>query len=231
LFRILGGLWPVYGGTVRKPPARDFTYIPQRPYLSLGTLRDQITYPHTHAEMRERKYGIRTCYQPLINSFPIAGRKTDADLMKVLAVVQLEHIVEREGGWDSVRDWKDALSGGDKQRVSLSSYCSKSLHCGNDRYPYRSPWRACSITSQNMPSSVSYSVGCSKMSAKVCFHADECTSAVDFEIERIMFEYASERNITMLTGAVLTLLVFLIHLMFSIIVQCPIVLPCGSTTT
>jgi hypothetical protein len=33
--------------------------------------------------------------------------------------------------------------------------------------------------------------------------ADECTSAVDFEIERIMFEYATERNITLLTGGFL----------------------------
>lgn len=56
--------------------------------------------------------------------FPlIAGGKTDGDLLKVLAVVQLEHIVEREGGWASIRDWKDALSGGDKQRVS---HCSLS---------------------------------------------------------------------------------------------------------
>lgn len=99
LFRILGGLWPVYGGTVRKPPAREFTYIPQRPYLSLGTLRDQLIYPHTHKDM-------------------LARGKADEDLMKCLSVVQLEHVVEREGGWDSVRDWKDALSGGDKQRVS-----------------------------------------------------------------------------------------------------------------
>lgn len=57
---------------------------------------------------------------PLI-LFTFSGGKTDDDLMKVLAVVQLEHIVEREGGWDSARDWKDALSGGDKQRVSVAA--------------------------------------------------------------------------------------------------------------
>ncbi|KAF9514886.1 hypothetical protein BS47DRAFT_1372211 [Hydnum rufescens UP504] len=143
LVRILGGLWPVYGGTIRKPPMRNFTYIPQRPYLSLGTLRDQLTYPHTHAEMR-RVRGV-----------------TDKDLLRVLAVVQLDHIVEREGGWDTVRDWKDALSGGDKQRIAMA------------RLFYHEP---------------KYAI------------LDECTSAVDFEIERIMFEYATERGITLLTS-------------------------------
>ncbi|KAJ4476647.1 adrenoleukodystrophy protein [Lentinula aciculospora] len=99
LFRILGGLWPVYGGIVRKPPASSFILIPQRPYLTLGTLRDQVIYPHSQQEMTAR--GIK-----------------DDDLLKILKVVQMEAVVEREGGWDSVREWRDALSGGDKQKIA-----------------------------------------------------------------------------------------------------------------
>ncbi|ESK83486.1 abc fatty acid [Moniliophthora roreri MCA 2997] len=99
LFRILGGLWPVYGGVVRKPPAFEFILIPQRPYLSLGTLRDQIIYPHSKETMEAR--GIK-----------------DDDLMDILTVVQMEGVVEREGGWDVAREWRDALSGGDQQKVA-----------------------------------------------------------------------------------------------------------------
>lgn len=89
------------GGTVRKPPAEDFTYIPQRPYLSLGTLRDQIIYPHSKAQMERR--GM-----------------SDHDLYNILAVVGMEDIVEREGGWDVAKEWRDALSGGDKQRIAMA---------------------------------------------------------------------------------------------------------------
>ncbi|GAA5937099.1 hypothetical protein JCM1841_001882 [Sporobolomyces salmonicolor] len=101
LFRILGGLWPIYGGTVTKPPASEFTYIPQRPYLSLGTLRDQVIYPHSKRQMMER--GI-----------------TDADLLRILQILELDSIVEREGGWDAQKEWRDCLAGGDKQRIAMA---------------------------------------------------------------------------------------------------------------
>lgn len=57
----------------------------------------------------------------------MVGGTTDADLLNILAVVQMEQIVAREGGWDAAKEWKDALSGGDKQRVSFSYHFSSSL--------------------------------------------------------------------------------------------------------
>lgn len=97
LFRILGELWPLFGGTVVKPKASDLFYVPQKPYLALGTLRDQVIYPHTSAEARQRGFA-------------------DEKLMELLQMVHLGYLVEREGGWDAVQDWADVLSGGEKQR-------------------------------------------------------------------------------------------------------------------
>ncbi|KAI9681283.1 MAG: hypothetical protein M1817_002566 [Caeruleum heppii] len=102
LFRILGGLWPVYGGTVRKPPFSDIFYIPQRPYLSRGSLRQQIIYPDGMREMRDK--GV-----------------TDEDLYRILEKVEIAHVVDsREGGWDAEEEWRDVLSGGLQQRVAMA---------------------------------------------------------------------------------------------------------------
>ena len=101
LFRILGGLWPVYGGSVKKPPFSDIFYIPQRPYLSRGTLRQQVIYPDGTRQMRDR--GM-----------------TDKDLHDILATLGIESIVHREGGWDAEEEWRDVLSGGLQQRIAMA---------------------------------------------------------------------------------------------------------------
>ena len=140
LFRILGGLWPLPGGTLTKPSSSQLFYIPQRPYLSLGTLRDQVLYPHTCETAR-------------------ANGVTDEDILQLLDTVQLRHLLRRYAsgrgvgstaaaatspadgaadshspptsprgdagavdlsGLDAVQDWKDVLSGGEKQRVGMA---------------------------------------------------------------------------------------------------------------
>jgi ABC-type uncharacterized transport system fused permease/ATPase subunit len=48
----------------------------------------------------------------------VLGGVTDADLLAVLERVQMGSIVEREGGWNVAHEWRDALSGGDKQKIA-----------------------------------------------------------------------------------------------------------------
>uniref|UniRef100_A0AC35U787 ABC transporter domain-containing protein n=1 Tax=Rhabditophanes sp. KR3021 TaxID=114890 RepID=A0AC35U787_9BILA len=99
-FRILGNLWPVYRGVLEKPAKNKMYYIPQRPYMTLGTLRDQIIYPDTVADMKRK--GV-----------------TDEQLIEILNIVHLYHVVEREGDLNSKQDWMDILSGGEKQKMGL----------------------------------------------------------------------------------------------------------------
>ena len=103
LFRILGGLWPVYGGTVRKPAPTSIFYVPQRPYLiSRGSLRQQLIYPDSLRQLRAK--GV-----------------TDAQLEAHLAAVDIAHLLDRPGSWDAEEnDWTTTLSVGLQQRLAMA---------------------------------------------------------------------------------------------------------------
>lgn len=102
MFRVLAGLWPIYGGTVYRPARSRIFYVPQRPYLALGTLRENVTYPMNWQEAVEQRGA------------------TDETIVDLLKTAHLESLVKRDGGIDAVQDWAEVLSGGQKQRLGFA---------------------------------------------------------------------------------------------------------------
>lgn len=100
LFRLLGELWPICGGKLIKPRSKELFYIPQKPYLTLGSFRDQLIYPDTVADMRRKGIG-------------------EGELANLLEKVECSYLLERET-FDSIQDWQEVLSGGEKQRVAIA---------------------------------------------------------------------------------------------------------------
>lgn len=47
-----------------------------------------------------------------------SGGISDDNLLAILAVVGMDSIVDREGGWGVTREWREALSGGDQQKIA-----------------------------------------------------------------------------------------------------------------
>jgi vitamin B12/bleomycin/antimicrobial peptide transport system ATP-binding/permease protein len=92
LFRALAGIWPFGRGEVHRP-ASSTMFLPQRPYLPLGTLRHAVTYPAP------------------------AGAHPDEELREVLGAVGLGTLADR---LDEEENWSQQLSGGEQQRLALA---------------------------------------------------------------------------------------------------------------
>ena len=93
LFRALAGMWPWGGGTLRLPPREAMTFMPQRPYLPLGTLRAAVCYP---AE---------------------PGRFDEAAVVAALERVDLGHLVP---SLDRTERWDRQLPLDEQQRLAFA---------------------------------------------------------------------------------------------------------------
>ena len=96
LLRMISGLWEPNKGVVKKPKTGDLLFIPQKPYMLLGSLREQLCYPTEVA-----KY-------------------SDEHLTSVLNEVNLKTLVDRYPNLDIKQDWPRILSLGEQQRLAFA---------------------------------------------------------------------------------------------------------------
>ncbi|MFM2148330.1 MAG: hypothetical protein RLZZ187_636 [Pseudomonadota bacterium] len=93
LFRAIAGIWPFGRGTVSIPAGSRLLFLPQRPYLPLGTLRRVVCYPLDATQVPE------------------------AEIRATLAAVGLPQLAERLDEEDA---WDRRLSGGEQQRLAFA---------------------------------------------------------------------------------------------------------------
>ena len=91
LLRALAGIWPFVTGKINLPKTEELMFIPQKPYIPLGTLREALLYP---------------------------GKKplSDEELLYLLDLCQIGYLRDK---LDIVADWSHVLSVGEQQRLAF----------------------------------------------------------------------------------------------------------------
>lgn len=92
LLRAMGHLWPAGHGNIRLPAAR-YLFLPQKPYLPIGTLREALSYPQPGDTYTPERYA------------------------QVLETCRLPHLV---GRLDEANHWQRMLSPGEQQRLAFA---------------------------------------------------------------------------------------------------------------
>jgi len=93
LFRALAGIWPFGSGKVHIPKGARSLFLPQKPYLPIGSLRDAVRYPDP------------------------ATTADDAVIREALHAVRLGHLEDR---LDETAHWAQRLSPGEQQRLAIA---------------------------------------------------------------------------------------------------------------
>ncbi|MGO8695752.1 MAG: ABC transporter ATP-binding protein/permease [Rectinemataceae bacterium] len=93
LIRALAGIWPYTDGDVELPKDEVALFLPQKPYLPLGDLRDVLLYP---------------------------TGSDDIDNERIAAALRLAGLGELSGRLDESRFWAQVLSLGEQQRVAFA---------------------------------------------------------------------------------------------------------------
>lgn len=96
LLRAIAGLWNSGSGAIYRPNLSQMLFLPQKPYMILGTLHSQLIYPHDNLEISEDK------------------------LNHALEKVNLGDLAERSGGFYIEKDWDEILSLGEQQRLAFA---------------------------------------------------------------------------------------------------------------
>lgn len=96
LLRAIAGLWDSGSGSIYRPDLSKILFLPQKPYMVLGTLHSQLIYPHDNLEISEDQ------------------------LNHVLEKVNLKDLPERSGGFYVEKDWDEILSLGEQQRLAFA---------------------------------------------------------------------------------------------------------------
>lgn len=98
LLRALAGLWKSGTGTIVRPDLSEILFLPQRPYMILGTLTEQLIYPYNYTDIKEER------------------------LYEVIEKVGLSYLTERFGGLNTQQDWSEILSLGEQQRLAFGRF-------------------------------------------------------------------------------------------------------------
>ncbi|WRH68365.1 MAG: ATP-binding cassette domain-containing protein [Planktothrix sp. GU0601_MAG3] len=83
-------------GRLIRPSLEQFLFLPQRPYIILGTLREQLLYPKNNRQM------------------------SDSELEDILQQVNLQNVVTKVDSFDAEVPWENILSLGEQQRLAFA---------------------------------------------------------------------------------------------------------------